>query len=261
MELLKTTIGDYIADPRDEFVCKELKSTGDYQPSERALYFHLLKPTDNILWLGAHIGALLLPLSRVVESVVAFEANPHTISMFERNIEINSAKNITPHNLAVSDRFEKISFVCNVVNSGGSKRMPIVKDPMYFDDKTEILDIEAISIDAFLPDEHFDFIFMDIEGSEYAAIKGMPSAIARCRVLVAEFIPHHLKNVANITVDQFLEPLQAFQYIYIPEVEKTVSADDARQIFHKMYAENIWSSGCIFFNDEVLDDSTSKPTV
>ena len=54
MELLKTTIGDYVVDPRDEFVCKELKSTGDYQPSERALYFHLLKPTDNVLWLGAH---------------------------------------------------------------------------------------------------------------------------------------------------------------------------------------------------------------
>ena len=46
----------------------------------------------------------------------------------------------------MSDRFEKISFVCNVVNSGGSKRMPVVKDPMYFDNKTEILDIEAVSM-------------------------------------------------------------------------------------------------------------------
>jgi FkbM family methyltransferase len=251
MELLKTTIGDYVVDPRDEFVCKELKSTGDYQPSERALYFHLLKPTDNVLWLGAHIGALLLPLSRVVDSVVAFEANPYTFSMFKKNIEFNSAKNIISHNLAVSDRFETVSFVCNVTNSGGSKRMPLVTDPMYFDDKTEILDVQAISIDAFLPDEHFDFIFMDIEGSEHVAMKGMPLAIARCRVLVVEFIPHHLKNVANITVDQFLEPLQAFDNIYIPELKKRVSANGAREIFHKMYAENTGSSGCIFFDDDV----------
>ena len=256
MELLKTTIGDYVVDPRDEFVCKELKSTGDYQPSERALYFHLLKPTDNVLWLGAHIGALLLPLSRVVNSVVAFEANPYTFSLFEKNIEINSAKNIVSHNLAVSDRFETVSFVCNVTNSGGSKRMPLVPDPMYLDDRTEILDVQAISIDAFFPDEHFDFIFMDIEGSEHLAMKGMPLAIACCRVLVAEFVPHHLKNVANITVDQFLELLQAFDNIYIPELEKTVSKDKARQVFHKMYAESIGSSGCIFFNNEVLNDLT-----
>ena len=74
----------------------------------------------------------------------------------------------------------------------------------------------------------------------------MPLAIARCRVLVTSFF-HHLKNVANITVDQFLEPLQRFHNIYIPELAKTVSRDEARKVFHKMYAENIGSSGCVFF--------------
>ena len=251
MELLNTPIGCYFIDSRDKFVAKELRLTGDYQPLERALYFKLLKPTDDVLWLGAHIGALMVPLSRVVNSIVAFEANPNTYEILRRNIEKNQANNVTAYNLAANDSNGKLEFLCNVTNSGGSKRMPKKMEPMYLDEETQIVEIEAVSIDDYLSAKPFDFIFMDIEGSEYPAIKGMSKTIAKCRTLVVEFIPHHLKNVAQITVDQFLEPLQSFADLYVPELRKSFSGDEIRWALNDMQKRDIGSSGLIFLNNIV----------
>lgn len=251
MTLLGTPIGQFFIDPRDEFVAKELQLTGDYQPQERALYFQLLKPTDNVLWLGAHIGALLLPISRVVNAAVAFEANPKSYKLLKKNIEVNERNNITAYNLAVSSSYKKLEFLANVVNSGGSKRMPKKMEPMYLDEGTELIEVDAVPIDVFLKKKKFDFIFMDIEGSEYAALTGMPEAISECRVLVSEFIPHHLKNVAGVTPDQFLEPLADFTFLHVPELQRSYTGPAIRQILNDMFNKEVGSSGLIFFNDHI----------
>ena len=96
---------------------------------------------------------------------------------------------------------------------------------------------------------------MDIEGSEYAALKGMPKAISNCRVLVVEFIPHHLKNVANITPDQFLAPLQCFKRAYIPELKRYFYDTGIRSILNEMNQKEVASSGIIFFSDEAVENT------
>ena len=55
-------------------------------------------------------------------------------------------------------------------------------------------------MDEFLKDEKFDFIFMDIEGSEEPAMRGMPRLISQTKVLVSEFLPHLTNQLKLSTV-------------------------------------------------------------
>ena len=59
-------------------------------------------------------------------------------------------------------------------------------------------------------DEHtggkyeFDVIIMDIEGSEYYGFQGMQNALKTCKYLQLEYVPHHLKNISNVTNEEYL---------------------------------------------------------
>lgn len=84
--------------------------------------------------------------------------------------------------------------------------MPKQMYPKYLDHGTKFIDVQAVRLDDFLDEKNFDFIFLDIEGSETAALSGMPQVLNRSSVLVTEFIPHHLTLVAGLSVADFLQP-------------------------------------------------------
>lgn len=57
-------IWHFFYDPRDNFVGRQLADTGTYNEPEVALYSQFITPSSRVLWLGAHIGALLVPVSK-----------------------------------------------------------------------------------------------------------------------------------------------------------------------------------------------------
>ena len=81
IQKIETKIGTFWIDTRDQFVAKSLTSTGEYSPGERALYSKFVTQNSNVLWLGAHIGALVIPFSKYVQRVDTFEANPETFEI------------------------------------------------------------------------------------------------------------------------------------------------------------------------------------
>ena len=54
-------------------------------------------------------------------------------------------------------------------------------------------------------------ILCDIEGAEIDALKGMPETLKNAQCLGIEFMPHHLRNVSEAGVEDFLENLWDFQ--------------------------------------------------
>ena len=252
--LITTDIGKFYVDPRDQFVTKELVDTGNYSPQERAIYAKFFSQSSKLLWLGAHIGAHVVPISKMVQSITAFEANPFTHTLLEKNLALNNCLNVKHFNVAASDADQDIEFACNVVNSGGSKRMPIFNDQIYFDDETKIVTVKAKPLDNLLNDHDYEFIFMDIEGSETLAMRGMPKIISKARVLVAEFIPHHLSRVAGVTVSDFLEPLRTFKTAIFPSFKKTVYGTDIEMVLGRMFEADAVELGIIFVKDEVAID-------
>ena len=209
--------GCFVLDERDQFVCKQLIETGFYGQDEISILKTLCTSSTRMLLLGAHVGTLAVPISKFVGGIVAFEANPSTYQLLQLNLRLNGCTNVTAHNIAADHRNGSLQFVMNTVNSGGSKRLPVHRDPIYFNDDPEVGHVQARRLDDLLVDQIFDVIFMDIEGSEYFALKGMPNLLARASMVVCEFLPHHFFRVAGIAIDDFAECLEQFRTLIVPK--------------------------------------------
>ncbi|MBL6886057.1 MAG: FkbM family methyltransferase [Candidatus Poseidonia sp.] len=239
--------GMLAVDPRDLEVGYKLRKFGSYGLDEIARINELITSSSNVLIVGAHIGSIVIPISNHCNKVVAIEANPNNYKLLETNLHLNKSENITIHNIAASSKKETIEFQMNVVNSGGSKRVPKNNEYMYRYDNPEIIDVQAHSLDEYLDDENFDLVLIDIEGSEYFAMQGMEKILAKCNTLIIEFLPHHLENVAGVAVEEFLSLIpEQFTKLTIPSKNKTHPIDIGRAMLKQMYHHKEGDDGIIF---------------
>lgn len=248
---IETKIGRFWVDPRDQFVARSLASSGDFSPLERFLYTKFINQNSNVLWLGAHIGALLIPFSKYVRRVDTFEANPETFKLLEKNLQLNDCNNITAHNIAANDINGELNFICNTVNSGGSKRSPAFINSAYLDLETKFISVPCVQLDSFLSSHDYDFIFMDIEGSETHAMRGMTCILQNAKTLVAEFIPHHLRNVADVSIKDFLHPLADFRTMIVPSLKRCFYDSEVEQVLSLMLKKNVSDPGLIFHKPRI----------
>jgi len=213
--------GNFLVDPVDNYVAKVLLNDGELCQSEIKLASRFLKKDSYCLLLGGHIGSIVIPLAKLCKGLTVFEANPDTFELLSKNLLLNEVYNVRAYNKAVSDKNKPLKFLINKDNSGGSKRFPSIKASGYFYDNPKQVRVDGVVLDRFLENKSFDLIFVDIEGSEYFAFKGMQKIFKYSKVLITEFIPHHIKNVASASIDDFWFTLEPhFEYLYIPEVNK-----------------------------------------
>ena len=244
--ITKSENGLFAVDPEDLEVGQKLRSAG-YGIDELERLKTLINKNSKILIVGTHIGALAIPLSKHCKEITAIEANPNTFELLEINLHLNHANNITPHNIFANDTPGKVEFLLNTVNSGGSKRKPKKDNFLYDFDDPEIIELESHKLDDYLPKHDYDLVLMDIEGSEYFAMKGMNDILSNCKTLVVEFLPHHLKNVADIDVETFLSVLPGhFTKFYLPNHQQEHNISEVKTVLQKMYDANIGEDGIIF---------------
>ena len=238
--------GLFAVDPEDLEVGQKLRSGGfGVEEVERLKTF--INKKSKVLIVGTHIGALAIPLSKHCREITAIEANPNTFELLEINLHLNHAKNIIPHNIFANESHEKVEFLLNTVNSGGSKRKPKKSSFLYDFDNPEIIELESHKLDDYLPDHDYDLVLLDIEGSEYFAMKGMKNILSNCKTLVVEFLPHHLKNVADIDVETFLSVLPGhFTKFNLPNNQQEHNISEVKAVLQKMYDANIGEDGIIF---------------
>ena len=117
---------------------------------------------------------------------------------------------------------------------------------MYYYDNPEKIIVHAVPLDEYLEDKKFDVIIMNIEGSEYFALKGMTTILGSAKVLAVEFLPHHLKNVAGVTVEQFLSIMPPYQTLTIPSRELQVDSTQFLSTLSDMYDRELGDEGIIF---------------
>ncbi len=172
---------------------------------------------------------------------------PKTFELLEINLQLNKTKNITSHNIFANDSQEKVEFLLNTVNSGGSKRKPKKSNFLYEYDNPEVIELESHRLDDYLSEHDYDLILLDIEGSEYFAMKGMKDILSNCKTLVVEFLPHHLKNVADIDVETFISVLPGhFNKFQLPDNKQEHNISEIKPVLQKMYDSNIGEDGIIF---------------
>ena len=231
----------------DMQVGRKLSSKGAYASDELKRLLTLVSAQSDVLVLGGHIGALAIPLSKACRSLTVLEPNPDTYRLLKLNLLINGCHNVQALNLAAGDKHEKLSFLASRANSGGSKRLPLHRDYRYFYDQPDVISVTADRPDAVFPESSFDVIVMDIEGSEYFALQGMPRLLASARILAIEFLPHHLSNVAGASVSQFVDRLEPFfDQLFIPGKDLTVHKEQFRAVLQEMFDKNEIEEGLIF---------------
>lgn len=218
-----TPQGIFAVDLSDEGVGGALRAHGTFGIEHLDDIEQFFTPESRVLVVGAHVGTLVVPIARSCTEVVAIEPNPATFELLKMNLALNSIENCRALNIAASDDDTPIGFLTNTHNSGGSKRVPVVRDPAYYYDDPVEISVPAARLDELLANDLFDLVVMDIEGSEYFALRGMQRILGGCRALVVEFLPHHLQNVSGVTVEEFLVPIiDHFSTLAVPSLGETV---------------------------------------
>ena len=251
-EVYSTGNGIFCVSPKDNYVTSTLLEENEYGKDELERIFRLTTSESSVLMLGSHIGTLAIPLSKKIKHLFAVEANPDSFKLFQLNLLLNDCKNVSAFNFAANDENGELEFVMNTVNSGGSKRLPKYRDRIYFYDDPEIRTVPSARMDDLFSDFQFDLVFMDIEGSEYFALNGMPNILSRCNTLITEFLPHHLDRVGGITVNNFLEPLKDFKTMFIPSLNLLVQSDAFEVVLHNMCTEGVGDDGIIFYKNKMI---------
>ena len=224
--LVKGKHGLFAVNPEDGSVTRHLLQTGLYAEHEIALADSFINSDSDVLVVGTHIGALVVPLSRLCARMDAVEANPATVELVRTNLLINRCDNVTLHPVAASDRRETLDFLQNKDNSGGSKRRPLREWDHYVYDDPQVARVDAWPLDERLATRRYDYILMDIEGSEYFALRGMQQILANSAALCVEFLPHHLTDVAGVGAAEFWSTLEPhFDWLYVPETGAVIEKE------------------------------------
>ena len=201
----------YMALPiSDITIGKNLGFKGHWNFNEIQKLLQQTTQDDVIYFIGTHVGTLLVPIAKKVKTVVGFEANEDTFWFIKANLCLNKISNATIFNKAVGDGAKKVTFYKNTVNTGGSKIKPIKDSILYNYDNPKQVEVDMVALDPFIAEQSLtppSGIIMDIEGAEYFALKGMQATLAKVRFLYVEFVPHHLQNVSNTSVEKFIKTI------------------------------------------------------
>jgi FkbM family methyltransferase len=243
---VETPWGLMLVDPRDGHVSRQFLRSGCYNHEEVSFIKTLLGPSDRVLIVGGHIGGVAIPLSKFVRSIDVVEASPKNYQLLAANTVLSEATNLTCHHWAASEKNGQIQFLMSSENSGGSKRLPATPKLNYNYDKPTLVTVPAHRLDDKFLDP-FDIILMDIEGSEFFALRGGVALVSKCRVFIFEFIPDHIRNVAGISLEDFLNelPLLCFTVATLPRKKKRVRITELRHELRKLFESNDYEDGVV----------------
>ena len=246
--LVKTEQGEFVVPVEDMQIGWNLRTAGSYEKKQLDGISKFCQ-SKNVLVVGAHIGSFAIPLARLARRVTAIEANPKSFELLEINLFLNKTTNCRPIRISASDRIETIEFLQSSVNTGGSKRKPKETWHYYFDDPKVIL-VEAMPLDELLANEEFDVITMDIEGSEYYALKGMQRILSRAQMLEIEFCTHHLKYAALVSIETFCDTFMRFFSFMRLSNGQLIEQPRMRAVLEEMYDKDIDDPGIIFLKQK-----------
>lgn len=239
--------GLFVVDPEDSAVTGALLKTGEYGEDELALASSLISADSRVLVVGTHIGSLAVPLSKLCESLDAIEANPATQRLAEANLRINDCTNVTLHKIAAGDARGEITFLINRENSGGSKRKPLIDRDFYLYDDPEQVTVDCYPLDEVCGTEPYELIIMDIEGSEFFALKGMRRILSGAKALSIEFLPHHIRDVAGVDIEVFIDQVEPyFEWLYVPDQRKMFDKSALRAELRRMYEQGTGAAALYF---------------
>ncbi len=203
----------------DSFDSLNLSIYEKYEPRLLEVIEKEIKPGEVIVDLGANIGYYTLIFARLVGEkgrVYAFEPDPENFALLKKNVEINGYKNVVLVQKAVSNLTGKTRLYLSDENVG---------DHQIFDSKfgRKSIEIETVSLDDYFKDEAVDFVKIDIQGAEQAALEGATKFLQNNKPkIVTEFCPK-LLNLSHGDAGKYLDILETNFNLYDVDDDKKTS--------------------------------------
>jgi FkbM family methyltransferase len=179
----------------DRLVALGLHRLGWMGRDEAILLRRLVRPGLHVIDVGANIGLYSLLLARLVErsgSVLAFEPEPNLFAILRENCLRNDATSVVLFQCALGRANGLASFHRSVFNSGNNR---LGRASMGHD----AVEVKIERFDDLQPNSKPDFVKIDVQGHELAALAGMEHALSaspNVRVLF-EFSPAALRKAGT----------------------------------------------------------------
>jgi FkbM family methyltransferase len=202
--ILAETKNGRLAVPAGDFnVSRSLLQNGEYDWPQITWLKPLLGKSSRLVFAGAHIGAVLIPLVSAAgtRDVVAYEPSPRNFKLLAANLELNGTQGVATINAALGERIGDIQFTENAINTGNSRIAPAGGE----------ITVKLATLDATLPPQwdQIDLIVMDTEGSEVAAMRGAPATLAKTKNFYVEFSPEQLREQGS-SAAEFAETVEKY---------------------------------------------------
>lgn len=170
--------GYFIANRNDQYVGRALIQCGEFSEGEVEEWSKLLTPDMILIEVGANIGALTVPLSRMCKQVIAIEPQFHCYLNLCGNLALNSIENVTPLNLAAGSKAGHVTMAAHDPakphNFGGVSMMEAIDGPA----KTvAMIRLDDLGIKA-------DALKIDVEGMELDVLTGAENLIKATRPII-----------------------------------------------------------------------------
>lgn len=173
------TRGGFLAhvDPAD-VVQRHIFLQGQFDEITRRLMHAVCRRGDCVLDVGANVGYFTMVAARAVGpvgAVHAFEASPVIAPLLRRNLRLNRMRQVTVHELAVSDRHGRLTFHTSTPDQRGRSSIRDLGDA-----SAHTAEVPTLPLDAMLDDlPPVRLVKMDIEGAEPLALAGMRNLLRR----------------------------------------------------------------------------------
>jgi FkbM family methyltransferase len=201
---------------------------GFWEHSMQSLYAKYLHPRNVVFDLGAHQGFLAMLAANLVGEqgqVHAFEASATNFSRMVDNFRLNRIRNCRPVHAAVSDRKGRVEFSDTAHDNSNT----YIRSSPHFRNQPTV-QVPALSLDAYIdanPARPPDFIKVDVEGAEFAALVGAERLLNTRHPLM--YLETH--NLHNPGVDRLcLDLLARTGYRIVETIDQTSDASAASYI-------------------------------
>jgi FkbM family methyltransferase len=177
------------------------RGSSSYEPRYVQVLRSLIKPGDAVFDIGANIGFYSVLFSQWVGragKVIAFEPDPHNLSLLKRNLQINRCENTVVRDIALGvtqgeATFSRDTFTGSTGHLGGG---PTYADSLFGNGRESVVNVKTNTLDGEVavcgPP---NLLKLDIEGGEYDVLRGGAELLDRHRPLVVSELSSWNENV------------------------------------------------------------------
>jgi FkbM family methyltransferase len=176
--------GLLVVEPGDFSVGRKLLEHGEYDARELRWLSRVLGPdAERCVVVGTHIGALLIPLSKMCREVVGFEADSENFRLLEINLRLNEVRNARIQRTAISDRATSLRVNRNLINTGNTSVSL---------ESGGGETVEGRTLDQLVGESAVDVLVIDVEGHELHVLRGATRCLENTKAVYIEFAPEQL---------------------------------------------------------------------